>query len=107
MFIGQQQEQLQLNQEVQEMYIKYKDLCDIFLSILATVENLVKEEKKYENYDEFNSGKHNNENGLALQFLRLQKIFKENISDFELEDKHYELAKNYNFIDEKTNKFLF
>ena len=35
------------------------------------------------------------------------KIFKENRSDFELEYKHYEEAKNYNFLDEKTNKFLF
>ena len=48
------------------MCIEYKDLCDIFLSLLATVENMVKEEKKYGNYNEFNSGNHKNENGLAL-----------------------------------------
>lgn len=64
--MGQKQDHLQLNQEVQEMCIEYKDLCDIFLSLLATVENMVKEEKKYGNYNEFNSGNHKNENGLAL-----------------------------------------
>ena len=76
--------------------------------VLATAENMVKEEnKKYGYYDEFNAGKYKNDDGLALQFLRLLIIFKENRSDFELEYKHYDEAKHYNFIDEDTNKFVF
>ena len=81
--------QLQVNEQLQEMCIEYKDLCDLFLSVLATAENMVKDsKKKYGHWDEFDSSKHKTDNGLALQFLRLLKNFKENRSDFMVEYKN-------------------
>ena len=38
--------QLQVNEQLQEMCIEYKDLCDLFLSVLATAENMVNDSKK-------------------------------------------------------------
>ena len=91
--------QLQINEQLQEMCIEYKDLCDLFLSVLATAENMVKDsKKKYGHWDEFDSSKHKTDNGLALQFLRLLKNFKENRSDFMVEYKN-----NYNAY---QNQFL-
>ena len=93
------QGQLQLNEQLQEMCIEYKDLCDQFLSILATAENRVKEaKKKYSHWDEFDSSSHKTDNGLALQFLRLLKIFKENRSDFMVEYKNNQNAYENNFL---------
>ena len=81
--------QLQINEQLQEMSIEYKDLCDLFLSVLATAENMVKDtKKKYGHWDEFDSSKHKTDKGLALQFLRLLKNFKENRSDFMVEYKN-------------------
>lgn len=81
--------QLQVNEQLQEMCIEYKDLCDLFLSVLATAENMVNDsKKKYGHWDEFDSSKHKTDNGLALQFLRLLKNFKENRSDFMVEYKN-------------------
>lgn len=81
--------QLQVNEQLQEMCIEYKDLCDLFLSVLATAENMVKDsKKKYGHWDEFDSSKNKTDNGLALQFLRLLKNFKENRSDFMVEYKN-------------------
>jgi hypothetical protein len=97
--MGDMQGQLQLNEQLQEMCIEYKDLCDQFLSILATAENMVKEaKKKYSHWDEFDSSSHKTDNGLALQFLRLLKIFKENRSDFMVEYKNNQNAYENNFL---------
>jgi hypothetical protein len=38
--------QIQVNKQVQEMIVEYKDLCDMFLSVLATAENMVNDSKK-------------------------------------------------------------
>lgn len=99
--------QLQLNRQLQEMCVEYKDLCDIFLSVLATAENMAKDNnKKYGHYDEFDSIKYKTDNGLALQFLRLLKTFKENRSDFNAEYKNNPEAYQQNFILENgTFKF--
>jgi hypothetical protein len=87
--MGDAQMQLQVNEQLQEMCIEYKDLCDLFLSVLATAENMVKDsKKKYGHWDEFDSSKYKTDNGLALQFLRLLKNFKENRSDFMVEYKN-------------------
>lgn len=94
--------QLQINRQLQEMVVEYKDLCDIFLSVLATAENMVNDsKKKYGYYDEFNSIKNKNANGLALQFLRLLKNFKENRSDFISEYKNVKEAAEYSYINNK------
>ncbi len=94
--------QLQVNKQVQEMIVEYKDLCDMFLSVLATAENMVNDsKKKYGYYDEFNSIDLKNSNGLALQFLRLLKNFKENRSDFMLEYKNHQYAAENGFINNK------
>lgn len=99
--------QLQLNRQLQEMCVEYKDLCDIFLSVLATAENMAKDNNnKYGHYDEFDSIKYKTDNGLALQFLRLLKTFKENRSDFNAEYKNNPEAYQQNFILENgTFKF--
>lgn len=91
--------QLQLNRQLQEMCIEYKDLCDIFLSVLATAENMVKDNnKKYGHYDEFDSSNYKTDNGLALQFLRLLKTFKENRTDFNKEYKNIPSAYQQKFL---------
>ena len=98
---------IQINKQIQEMVVEYKDLCDMFLSVLATAENMVDDsKKKYGYYDEFNSIKHKNSNGLALQFLRLLKNFKENRSDFMSEYKNVKEANQYNFLNSK-GQFIF
>ena len=98
---------IQINKQIQEMVVEYKDLCDMFLSVLATAENMVDDsKKKYGYYDEFNSIKHKNSNGLALQFLRLLKNFKENRSDFMSEYKNVKEANQYNFLNNK-GQFIF
>ena len=98
---------IQINKQIQEMVVEYKDLCDMFLSVLATAENMVNDsKKKYGYYDEFNSIKHKNSNGLALQFLRLLKNFKENRSDFMSEYKNVKEANQYNFLNSK-GQFIF
>ena len=94
--------QIQVNKQVQEMIVEYKDLCDMFLSVLATAENMVNDsKKKYGFYDEFDSTKHKNPNGLALQFLRLLNNFKENRSDFMSEYRNSKEAAEYSFINNK------
>jgi hypothetical protein len=98
---------LQIDRQLQEMCVEYKDLCDIFLSVLATAENMVKDDnKKYGHYDEFDSSKYKTDDGLALQFLRLLKTFKENRSDFNSEYRNNPEAYRLKFIsDNGTFKF--
>jgi hypothetical protein len=94
--------QIQVNKQVQEMIVEYKDLCDMFLSVLATAENMVNDsKKKYGYYDEFDSSKNKNPNGLALQFLRLLSNFKENRRDFIAEYRNTKEAAEYSFINNK------
>ena len=93
-------QQKQLNRQIQDMCIEYKDLCDMFLSVLATAENMVKESnKKYGYYDEFNSGKYKTDNGLVLQFLRLLSNFVQNREDFNNEYKDIDKAYDNEFLD--------
>ena len=78
----------QIDMMRQEQAIEYKNICDMFLSVLATVENIVSlpiDEKKYGYYDEYNSKKYKTYNGLMLQLLRILKNMKENKEDFESE----------------------
>ena len=101
-----EQQYAQIDKSKLEQAIDYKDICDLFLSVLATAENIVSltiDEKQYGYYDEYNSKKYKTHNGLMLQFLRLLKIMKENLDDYDKEyDKPFQFPKKINF--EKVKK---
>ena len=51
-------------------------MCDNFLSVLATAENMVKDNnKKYGHYDEFNSSKYKTDNDLSFTIFKVVKNF--------------------------------
>lgn len=96
----------QIDRVKQEQAIEYKDICDMFLSVLATAENIVSipiDEKKYGYYDEYNSKKYKTYNGLMLQLLRLLKNMKENKEDFIEEYGKFKFPKgiDLNVVQEK------
>ena len=98
----------QIDKVKQQQAIEYKDICDTFLSVLATAENIVSipiDEKKYGHYDEYNSKKYKTYNGLMLQFLRLLKNMKENKEDFVEEYGKFKFPKgiDINVVQEKIN----
>ena len=83
----------------QEQAIEYKDICEMFLSVLATAENIVGlpiDEKKYAYYDEYNSSKYKTYNGLMLQLLRIMKHTKESIEIYAKKYKSFEFPEGIN-----------
>ena len=101
--------QCQTDGAKQEQIIAHKGICDMFLSVLATAENIVKlpiDEKKYAYYDEYNSSKYKTYNGLMLQLLRIMEYVEKSIEIYIKKYKSFEFPEKIN-LNIVLNKIIY
>ena len=97
LFNNQIQRQSYLDLQTQQMYIDYKDVSDVLLSLLSTAEAIsIKNdnEKVYGYYDEHSTAKTKGINSQKIQLLRLLREFYEMKNEFISKYKTYELPDN-------------
>lgn len=81
----QQLTQKQLNINIMNQKLDYKDVWDFYYSAIATIENIAlgnSNKKEYGKWDEFNACSFKDKNQLVIQLLKILKSFKGALNDY-------------------------
>lgn len=72
------QAQMQVNKQLQQQYLDYKDVTDVLMSLLSTAEAIAlqnSDDKELGYYDEYDTVNRKSDNGQIIQLLRLIREF--------------------------------